>query len=81
MDKFEKALRKTKIKTIALSGGVSANSLLRERFMAIGEKYGCKVFIPKFAYTTDNAAMVAASGMFKYKNKEFATLDLAAYAR
>ena len=81
LDKFEKALRETKIRTIALSGGVSANSLLRERFMAIGKKYGCKVFIPKFAYTTDNAAMVAASGMFKYKNKEFATLDLAAYAR
>ena len=81
LDKFEKALKHTGIKTIALAGGVSANSLLRERFSAVGSKYGCKVFIPKFTYTTDNAAMVGACGMFKFKNGVFASLDLPAYAR
>lgn len=81
LDKYEKALKKTKINTIAIAGGVSANSFLRERFVALGKKYNCKVFIPKFTYTTDNAAMVAAAGMFKLKNKDFATLDLPAYAR
>lgn len=81
LDKFEKALKKTRIKTIAIAGGVSANSLLRQRFSALGEKYHCKVFIPKFTYTTDNAAMVAAVGMFKFQKNDFAALDLAAYAR
>lgn len=81
LSKFEKALKKTKIKTIAIAGGVSANSLLRERFTQMGEKYGCKVFIPKFTYTTDNAAMVAACAMFKLKRGDFADLSLAAYAR
>jgi N6-L-threonylcarbamoyladenine synthase len=81
LSKFEKALKATNIKTIAIAGGVSANSLLRERFVALGNKYHCKTFIPKFSYTTDNAAMVAACGMFKFKNNEFSTLDLTAYAR
>ncbi len=81
LDKYEKALKKTKLNIIAIAGGVSANSLLRERFVALGKKYNCKVFIPKFTYTTDNAAMVASAGMFKLKNNDFATLDLPAYAR
>lgn len=81
LSKFEKALKDTKIKTIALAGGVSANSLLRERFQQIGEKYNCKVFIPKFSYTTDNAAMVGVCGMFKYLRGDFADISLTAYAR
>lgn len=81
LKKFEKAIKDTKIKTIAIAGGVSANSLLRERFTQLGEKYDCKVFIPKFSYTTDNAAMVAACAMFKYKRKEFSSIELTAYAR
>ncbi|MBQ7985184.1 MAG: tRNA (adenosine(37)-N6)-threonylcarbamoyltransferase complex transferase subunit TsaD [Bacteroidales bacterium] len=81
LDKFDKALRDTGIKTVALAGGVSANSLLRERFNALGQKYGCRVFIPRFSYTTDNAAMVAACGVFKFKHGEFAPLNLTAYAR
>lgn len=81
LDKFKKALKHSKIKTIAIGGGVSANSLLRERFMSLGKKYNCKVFIPKFTYTTDNAAMIAACGLFKYKNNNFSSLDLTAYAR
>ncbi|MGP1515333.1 MAG: tRNA (adenosine(37)-N6)-threonylcarbamoyltransferase complex transferase subunit TsaD [Bacteroidales bacterium] len=81
LDKFEKVLKKTRIKTIAVAGGVSANSLLRERFLSLGKNYGCEVFIPKFNYTTDNAAMVAVSGMFKLQNNDFASLSLPAYAR
>lgn len=81
LKKFEKALKDTKIKNIAIAGGVSANSLLRERFTALGKKYKCEVFIPKFSYTTDNAAMVAASGMFKFMNKEFSSIEKTAYAR
>lgn len=79
--KFEKAIKNIHSTTIALAGGVSANSLLRERFEALGKKYNQKVFIPKFAYTTDNAAMVACAGWFKYLNGDFATMDLPAYAR
>lgn len=79
--KFEKAIKDTGIKTIALAGGVSANSELRERLTLLGNKHGCRVFIPKFSYTTDNAAMVGCAGLFKYFNKEFASLDLTAYTR
>ena len=79
--KFEKALQDTRIKTIALAGGVSANSRLREQFQNLGQKYGCKVFIPKFSYTTDNAAMVGACAVFKYLRHEFADIDLPAYAK
>ena len=79
--KFEKALKDTGISTMALAGGVSANSLLREKFFALGQKYNCKVFIPKFSYTTDNAAMVGSCGMFKFLRKDFADMSLTAYAR
>ncbi len=81
LSKFEKAIRLTGIRQIAIAGGVSANSLLRERLQELGTKYGCEVFIPKFSYTTDNAAMVAAAGLFKYFKGDFADLSLAAYAR
>lgn len=79
--KFEKAIKDTGIKTIAVAGGVSANSELRERLTLLGNKHSCRVFIPKFSYTTDNAAMVGCAGLFKYFNKEFASLDLTAYTR
>ena len=79
--KFEKAIKDTKIKTIAVAGGVSANSELRQRLQELGKKHKCEVFIPKFSYTTDNAAMVAAAGLFKFQEQDFAHLGLAAYAR
>lgn len=81
MFKFEKAVKATGIRQIGIAGGVSANSLLRERILELGKKYGCEVFIPKFSYTTDNAAMVGAAGLFKYFKGEFADLSLTAYAR
>ncbi|MDD2192686.1 MAG: tRNA (adenosine(37)-N6)-threonylcarbamoyltransferase complex transferase subunit TsaD, partial [Bacteroidales bacterium] len=70
-----------KIKDIAIAGGVSANSYLREKLTELGKKHNWNVFIPPFQYTTDNAAMVAVAGYFKYLNKDFATLDLTAYTR
>jgi len=81
LKKFEKAMKDFKIKTIAVAGGVSANSELRTRLQQLGDKYSCEVFIPKFSYTTDNAAMVAAAGLFKYMDKDFAHIGLTAYAR
>ena len=81
LNKFEKAIKDTKIKTIAVAGGVSANSELRARLQELGAKHKCEVFIPKFSYTTDNAAMVAVVGLFKYFEKDFAHIGLTAYAR
>ena len=81
MDKLYKASEDLKIKEVAVAGGVSANSALRSAFEEYSQKYGWKIHIPKFAYTTDNAAMVAISGYFKYLDKEFATPDIAPFAR
>lgn len=81
LHKFEKAIKDTGIKNIAVAGGVSANSLLRERLQELGVKYSYDVFIPKFSYTTDNAAMVASAALFKYQDGEFADLSATAYAR
>ena len=81
MDKLYKASEDLKIKEVAVAGGVSANSALRSAFEEYSKKYGWKIHIPKFAYTTDNAAMVAISGYFKYLDKEFATPDIAPFAR
>ncbi|MDD4684191.1 MAG: tRNA (adenosine(37)-N6)-threonylcarbamoyltransferase complex transferase subunit TsaD [Bacteroidales bacterium] len=81
LKKLEKAGKDLKIKDIAIAGGVSANSYLREKLTELGKKHNWNVFIPPFQYTTDNAAMVAVAGYFKYLNKDFATLDLTAYTR
>lgn len=81
MDKLKKAAKDLKIKEVAVAGGVSANSGLRSAFEEYRDKYGWKIFIPKFGYTTDNAAMVAISGYYKYLDKEFCPMDAAPYAR
>lgn len=80
MSKLIKAAKHLKINNIALAGGVSANSELRQRFQQLEEK-GYQVFIPKFSYTTDNAAMVAMTGYLKYQANDFSSVDLAPYAR
>ncbi|MBO5964179.1 MAG: tRNA (adenosine(37)-N6)-threonylcarbamoyltransferase complex transferase subunit TsaD, partial [Bacteroidales bacterium] len=80
ISKFEKAIKDTGIRNIAIAGGVSANSQLRASIQALGQKYNCEVFIPKFSYTTDNAAMVASAALFKYLDNDFADLSVAAYA-
>ena len=68
------AAEQQQIKTIAIAGGVSANSLLRQRLMNLQEEKNYKIFIPPFEYCTDNAAMIAVTGYFKYLKKEFCDL-------
>ncbi len=81
MNKLRRASKDLKIREIAVAGGVSANSGLRKAFEDDAVKYHWNIFIPPFAYTTDNAAMVAVSGYFKYLHREFASLDMAPFSR
>ena len=81
MKKLRKASKDLKIKHVAVAGGVSANTGLREAFLDHARRYGWKVYIPKFGYTTDNAAMIAMVGCFKYKDKDFCSMDKPAYSR
>ena len=81
MKKLRKAVKDTGIRSVAVAGGVSANTGLRNAFHDHARRYGWEVFIPPFHYTTDNAAMIAMVGVFKYQDKDFCPLDLPAYAR
>ena len=81
MDKLRKAAKQYKIKEVAVAGGVSANNGLRNAFREHAGKYGWKIFIPKFSYTTDNAAMIAITGYFKYMDKDFCPMEAPAYSR
>jgi putative glycoprotease GCP len=80
-DKLIRAAKEYGIKDIAIGGGVSANSVLRSRIAAEGEKRGWRTFIPELKFTTDNAAMIAVAGYFKYRKGELSTLDAAPIAR
>lgn len=80
-DKLEKASLQTGIREIALAGGVSANSGLRERIKWLAQKHGWNVFIPEISLSTDNAAMIAMTGYFKFLAGEFAGLDSSPLAR
>ena len=81
MKKLRKAAKDLRIKHVALAGGVSANTGLREAFKEHARRYGWNVYIPKFGYTTDNAAMIAMVGCFKYQDHDFCTMDKPAYSR
>jgi N6-L-threonylcarbamoyladenine synthase len=81
MNKVRKAVKDLKINEVAIAGGVSANSSLREAFQKHAEQYGWKIHIPKFAYTTDNAAMVAISGYYKYLDNDFCDMSLPPFSR
>lgn len=81
MKKLRLAVKQTGIKHVAVAGGVSANSVLRASFQEHAAKYGWTIYIPKFSYTTDNAAMIAAVGTYKYKDKDFASIDLPAFSK
>lgn len=81
MEKLKHAVRDLKIKRVAVAGGVSANSGLRNAYQEYAAKYGWDIYLPKFSYTTDNAAMIATAGMFKYMKGEFDALDSAPYSR
>ncbi len=72
LKKLKKAAKETGIKEIAIAGGVSANSGLRTSIQEMGTKLGWNVFVPKFEYCTDNAAMIAMAGYYKYNNQDFA---------
>ncbi|TAJ15537.1 tRNA (adenosine(37)-N6)-threonylcarbamoyltransferase complex transferase subunit TsaD [Marinilabiliaceae bacterium JC017] len=81
MNKLLKAAKVTGIKEVAVAGGVSANSGLRNELQECAMKRGWRTFIPKFSYTTDNAAMIAINGYYKYLKKEFVTQEVAPYSR
>jgi len=81
MNKLRKAARDLNIHQVAVAGGVSANSALRQAFLDHGVKYGWEVFIPPFAFTTDNAAMIAITGNFKYQHNDFCSIEEVPYAR
>ena len=81
MKKLSLAVKQTGIKDVAVAGGVSANTGLRNAFKEKAEKNGWNIYIPKFSYTTDNAAMIAITGYYKYKDKDFCQIEKPAYSR
>ncbi|MDE6018282.1 MAG: tRNA (adenosine(37)-N6)-threonylcarbamoyltransferase complex transferase subunit TsaD [Muribaculaceae bacterium] len=81
LDKLSKAVKDQKVKAIAIGGGVSANSGVRTAVESYCKRHGLKAWIPKRSFTTDNAAMVAIAGYFKYQNEEFCPLDLPPYSK
>lgn len=81
MDKLKKAVKLTGIKEIAIGGGVSANSGIRKELTEAENKYGWRTYIPKFEYTTDNAAMIGIVGYYKYLAGDFTDLSVTAQAR
>jgi N6-L-threonylcarbamoyladenine synthase len=81
LDKLKKAAMAMGIQEIAIAGGVSANSCLRNEIMKLKKELNWNVFIPKFEYCTDNAAMIAMAGYYKFLNKEFAHQDIVSMAR
>lgn len=81
MDKLYKAAKNLGIKEVAVAGGVSANSGVRGAFEEYSRKYGWKIHLPKFSFTTDNAAMVAITGYYKYLDEQFCDISEAPFAR
>ncbi len=81
MKKVRLAAKDTGVKQVAVAGGVSANSALRQAFIDYGKRYGKEVFIPPFSYTTDNAAMIAQAGYYKYLAGEYCPIDAVPFAR
>lgn len=81
MKKLEAAVKDTGIKRVAVAGGVSANTGLRQAFLERAERNGWEVFIPKFGYTTDNGAMIAIAAYFKYLDKDYCPIEKPAYSR
>ena len=81
LDKLVHASKETGIRDIAIAGGVSANSGLRDGIVETGRRRGWRTFLPEFKFTTDNAAMIAMAGYYRYKQGEFASLDVSPVAR
>ena len=81
MKKLKKAVKQTGIKHVAVAGGVSANNGLRNAFYDAQKRYGWTIYIPKFSYTTDNAAMIGVVGYYKYLDGEFCSIDAPAFSK
>ena len=81
MKKLRMAVKETGIKHVAVAGGVSANTGLRNAFHDHARRYGWKIYIPKFSYTTDNAAMIGITGYYKYLSGEFCGIDAPAFSK
>ena len=81
IDKLDKAVKQTGVKSVAIGGGVSANSGVRQAVADYCDRNGLKAFIPERAFTTDNAAMVAIAGYFKYLDRQFCGYDEVPFAR
>lgn len=81
MKKLRQAVKDTGITQVAVAGGVSANNGLRNAYRDHAQRYGWKIFIPPFSYTTDNAAMIGITGYFKYLDHDFCPIEAGAFAR
>ena len=81
MKKLKLAVKQTGIKHVAVAGGVSANKGLRNAFHDHAKRYGWTVYIPKFSYTTDNAAMIGIVGYYKFLDKEFCDINAPAFSK
>lgn len=81
MKKLRMAVKQTGIKHVAVAGGVSANNGLRNAFRDHAERYHWTIYIPKFSYTTDNAAMIGIVGYLKYLDHDFCSIDLPAFSK
>jgi len=81
MRKLKKAAQDLHIRQVAVAGGVSANSAIRQAFADYGKRYHWDIFIPPFAFTTDNAAMVCQAGYFKYLDNDFCAIDEVPFAK
>lgn len=81
MKKLKLAVKQTGIKHVAVAGGVSANNGLRNAFHDHARRFGWTIYIPKFSYTTDNAAMIGIVGTYKYKDKDFCSIDAPTFSK
>ena len=81
MKKLKLAVKQTGIKHVAVAGGVSANNGLRNAFHDYAKRYGWTIYIPKFSYTTDNAAMIGIVGYYKFLDKKFCPIDAPAFSK
>ncbi|MDD6438219.1 MAG: tRNA (adenosine(37)-N6)-threonylcarbamoyltransferase complex transferase subunit TsaD [Prevotella sp.] len=81
MKKLRLAVKATGITNVAVAGGVSANTGLRNAFHDHAKRYGWTIYIPRFSYTTDNAAMIGIVGYYKYLDKDFCSIDKPAFSK
>lgn len=81
MKKLRQAVKDTGVKHVAVAGGVSANNGLRNAFHDYARRYGWTIYIPKFSFTTDNAAMIGVTGYYKYRDGDFCPIDAPAFSK